>query len=99
MYLHGKRAKTAQEHVGSKPPPAGDRAASEAWMRVKQEKQRLTERQRYETMLANRRPSPPKLRPSQRKDDVNEAAHAKKEGAYEASLVAQAIRNASKGVK
>lgn len=59
----------------------------------------MTESERYETMLANRRPAPPKLGPSQRADDINEAEHAKKEGQYEAYLVAQAIRAASKGVK
>lgn len=59
----------------------------------------MTNFERYEVMLANRRPSPPKLRPRPRKNDINEAEHAKKEGQYEARLVAQALRAASKGVK
>jgi hypothetical protein len=59
----------------------------------------MTKFERYEVMLANRRPAPPKLRPSQRADDINEAEHAEKEGQYEAALVAQALRAASKGVK
>ena len=59
----------------------------------------MTHSERYEVRLANRRPSPPKLRPSQRADDINEAEHAKNEGQYEACLVAQALRTASKGVK
>lgn len=59
----------------------------------------MTKFERYETMLANRRPAAPKMGPSRRTDDINEAEHAKKEGQYEAYLVAQAIRNAGKGVK
>ena len=59
----------------------------------------MTNSERYEVRLANRRPSPPKLRPSQRADDINEAKHAEKEGEYEAALVAQALRAASKGVE
>jgi hypothetical protein len=59
----------------------------------------MTKFEHYEIMLANRRPAPPKLRPSQRADDINEAEHAKKEGEYEARLVAQALRATDKGVK
>lgn len=59
----------------------------------------MTKFERYEVMLANRRPAPPKLGPSQRKDDIDEAEHSRKEGQYEACLVAQAFRTASKGVK
>lgn len=59
----------------------------------------MTKFERYEVMLANRRPDPPKLAPSARKDDINETEHSKKEGQYETYLVAQAIRAASQGVK
>jgi hypothetical protein len=59
----------------------------------------MTKFERDEVRFANRRPASPELRPSQRRDDIDEAEHAKKEGEYEAALVAQALRAASKGVK
>jgi hypothetical protein len=109
MYLPNKRARStppriAKENVRSDP-PAGDQSAREAWMRAKQARKqmrktpRMSKFERGEVMLANRRPAPPKLGPSQRADDINEAEHSKKEGQYEACLVAQAFRAANKGVK
>ena len=46
MYLPNKRAKVAKERARFPAPPAGDRAASEAWMRAKQDRKQMQNRRR-----------------------------------------------------
>ena len=104
MYQPSKRAKVTACHrvipAEVDPRAQGTREERQAWMRERQtnKRLRLTDAQRYETMLANRRPDPPRSRPSQRADDINEAEHAKHEGEYERHMVAAALKDATQRV-
>lgn len=50
MYLPNRRAKATPPRIGKEnkrsDPPAGDRAALEAWMRAKQARKRMQQRRR-----------------------------------------------------